>query len=155
EVPYWCWGYSFPWQGRKVVVPQGAPNLVCTTFVAGALLDAYEQGGNAQCLTMAASAAEYILNELYWDGGDTRAGFSYPLASLRNQIYNANFMAAALLVRVHKHTAEKKLLGPALKVARDSAAQQQADGSWFYGEADSQKWIDNFHTGYNLGALRS
>src|SRR5438067_7945912 len=34
---YWCWGYSFPWQTRTVLVPRGTPNLVCTTFVAGAL----------------------------------------------------------------------------------------------------------------------
>src|ERR1700730_17354111 len=40
---YWCWGYSFPWQTRTLVVPRGTPNLVCTTFVAGALLDAYQQ----------------------------------------------------------------------------------------------------------------
>ncbi|MGA6987590.1 MAG: hypothetical protein WBZ01_16160, partial [Terriglobales bacterium] len=25
---YWCWGYSFPWQTRTIVVPSGAPNLV-------------------------------------------------------------------------------------------------------------------------------
>ena len=39
---YWCWGYSFPWQTRRIVVARGAPNLVCTSFVANALLDAYE-----------------------------------------------------------------------------------------------------------------
>jgi hypothetical protein len=32
---------------------------------------------------------------------------------------------------------------------------QHPDGSWSYGEAPSQRWIDNFHTGYNLCALRS
>src|SRR5581483_1792083 len=41
--PYWCWGYSFPWQTRTVLVPRWAPNLVCTYFVANALLDAYKQ----------------------------------------------------------------------------------------------------------------
>src|SRR2546423_127813 len=56
---YWCWGYSFPWQTRGRVVPRGAPNLVCTAFVASALLDAYEQRGDARCLQMATSAAEY------------------------------------------------------------------------------------------------
>src|SRR5260370_28460275 len=30
---YWCWGYSFPWQTRTVIVPSGTPNLVCTAFV--------------------------------------------------------------------------------------------------------------------------
>src|SRR5690348_16500762 len=36
-LPYWCWGYSFPWQTRTIIVPAGAPNLVCTCFVASAL----------------------------------------------------------------------------------------------------------------------
>jgi hypothetical protein len=155
ETPYWCWGYSFPWQGRKVVVSKGAPNLVCTTFVAGALLDLYRQRHESKCLTMAVSAADYLLDELYWSSDGVNAGFSYPLAALRNQIHNANFLAAALLARVYENTGEERFLAPALKVARYSAAQQQADGSWFYGEAESQKWIDNFHTGYNLCALRA
>jgi hypothetical protein len=34
-------------------------------------------------------------------------------------------------------------------------SKQHSDGAWFYSEAPSQHWIDNFHTGYNLGALRS
>src|SRR5438874_5834447 len=85
KVPYWCWGYSFPWQTRTFLVPRGAPNLVCTTFVANALLDAYEQRQESRYLTMALSAAEYIKDELYWTEGSSVAGFSYPLASLRAQ----------------------------------------------------------------------
>lgn len=157
-VPYWSWGYSFPWQGRMMAapVPKGAPNLVCTSFVASALLDAYEQRQEPRCLSMAVSAAEYILDELYWtEDNSLVAGFSYPLPSVRNQTYNANFLAAALLCRVYQHTREDKFLGPALKAARYSAAKQHADGSWYYGEAPSQKWIDNFHTGYNLCALQA
>jgi hypothetical protein len=155
NTPYWCWGYNFPWQGRTILVPKGAPNLVCTVFVANALLDVYETNHNSRCLTMATSAAEYILNELYWTEGDVSAGFSYPLPSMRGGVHNANFLGAALLCRIYKHSGEKKLLDPALKVARYSAAQQHADGSWDYGEAYSQRWVDNFHTGYNLCALRS
>lgn len=154
-VSYWCWGYSFPWQTRTIVVPAWHPNLVCTTFVADALLDAYEQRPNSQCLRMAVSAAEYILNELYWTDESSVAGFGYPLPSVRNQVHNANLLAAALLCRVYKHTGEEKFFGPAMKVARYSATKQQEDGSWYYGEAPSQRWIDNFHTGYNLCALRS
>ena len=152
---YWCWGYSFPWQTRTIVVPAGAPNLVCTTFVANALLDRYEQSQDSACLNMAVSAAEYILNELYWFGGGSAAGFSYPQPSLRLEVHNANFLAAALLCRIYKHTGEKKFVAPALRVARYSASKQNANGSWWYGEELSQRWIDNFHTGYNLCALRS
>src|SRR6266481_3385300 len=154
-VPYWCWGYSFPWQTRTIVVPTGAPNLVCTTFVGNALLDAYEQRQERRCLSMAMNTAEYILDELYWTDGKSVAGFSYPLPHLRNQVPNANFLGAAFLCRVHKHTGEQKFIAPALRVARYAAAKQRADGSWVYGESQSQRWIDNFHTGYNLCALQT
>lgn len=157
-VSFSCWGYSFPWQARLMTDPvaKGAPNLVCTTFVADALLDAYAYTRKARCLEMASSAAEYILNELYWTKENSAvAGFAYPLPSVRSNTYNANFLAAALLCRVSHYTGDDKFLKPALKAARFSAAQQNADGSWYYGEAPSQKWIDNFHTGYNLCALRA
>jgi hypothetical protein len=152
--PYWCWGYSFPWQTRTIVVPCGTPNLVCTTFVAGALLDLYEQNLGQHYLNMAVSSAEYILDHLYWAEGSSVAGFSYPLPSLRVQVYNANFLASALFCRLYKHTGEKTFLGRALRVARYSAAQQHDDGSWPYGDADTQQWIDNFHTGFNLCAMQ-
>jgi hypothetical protein len=155
QTPYWCWGYSFPWQTRTIIVPRGTPNLVCTTFVANALVDLYEQGGGPECLTIAVSAAEYIFNELYWEeAGSATAGFGYPLKSLRSRIHNANLLAAALFSRIYKHTGEAKFVATALRAARYSAAQQHDDGSWYYGEDTTQQWIDNFHTGYNLIALQ-
>ncbi|HWY53291.1 MAG TPA: hypothetical protein VNZ03_02445 [Terriglobales bacterium] len=155
SVPYWCWGYNFPWQTRTELVPRWAPNLVCTSFAASALLDAYEQQPDPRYLSMAVSAAEYILNELYWTNGNGVHGFGYPLPHLRSQVHNANFLGASLFCRVHRHTGEKKFLAPALSVARYSAAQQHADGGWDYGEGRKQRWIDNFHTGFNLSALRT
>jgi len=154
DMPYSCWGYSFPWQTRTVLVRQFAPNLVCTAFVAGALLDAYEQGQDSRCLEMAVSAADYIIDELYWTDGESCAGFAYPLPTQRQRIPNANFLASALLSRVYRYTGDKEYLEPALRAARYSATRQRADGGWDYGEARPQRWIDNFHTGYNLCALR-
>lgn len=207
---YYCWGYSFPWQGREVLVPRGTPNLVCTVFVANALLDLYElsrsscdsidqlasdsspspsrepylqpststvsdsfassrEGGVPltsseaslsreaylqHCFDMALSAAEYILNELYWED-DEAIGFSYPLPSIRAEVHNANFLAAALLCRIYRHSGNEEFLEPALKAVRYSAAKQNTDGSWYYGEHPTQHWIDNFHTGYNLCAIQS
>ena len=155
EMPYWCWGYSFPWQGRTVLAPRSAPNLVCTVFVANALLDAYEANRDAENLRIATSAADYILNELYWTKGDSIAGFSYPVPTLQVQVHNANFLGAALFCRIYKYSKEERFLEPAMKAARCSAAQQQADGSWDYGELSTQRWIDNFHTGFNLCALKT
>jgi hypothetical protein len=153
--PYWCWGYSFPWQTRTLIVPQGAPNLVCTAFVVNALLDLYEQRQWPESLEMAVSGAEYILNELYWTDGGSRAGLAYPVPSMKFQVHNANLLGAALFSRIHRLTGDTRFLGPALTVARYSAAAQREDGSWSYGEGTNQQWIDNFHTGYNLCALRT
>ncbi len=150
---YWSWGYSFPWQTRTIYVPRWEPNLVCTYFVASALLDVYEHNQDMRCLTMAVSSAEYFLNELYWCDGKSEAGFAYPLPSDRSQVYNANFLSGAFLCRVYWHTGEKKFLEPALRVARCAASQQYPDGSWDY--EPSVKWKDNFHTGFNLMALRA
>ena len=83
------------------------------------------------------------------------AGFSYPLPTMRQQIHNANFLAAALFCRIARLLGEKKFLAPAMKAARFSAGCQRADGGWMYGELAVHQWIDNFHTGYNLDALRS
>ncbi len=152
---YWCWGYSFPWQTRTIIVPFGAPNLVCTTFVANALLDAYEKSGESRYLNAAISGAKYIINELYWTDGNSTACFSYPLPSVRARVHNANFLAAAILARIYKVTGDDKFVEPAMRAARYSAGRQHEDGSWDYGEAQTQKWADNFHTGYNLCALRS
>ena len=153
--PYWCWGYSFPWQTRTVVVPRGAPNLVCTSFVANALFDAYEHRGDLRCLSMAVSAAEYFAQELFWTEGSSVAGFSYPTPSIRVRIHNSNFLGAAVCCRAHAYTGERRLIDAALRVARYSATQQNEDGSWYYGEHSTQQWIDNFHTGFNLCALRA
>jgi hypothetical protein len=150
---YWCWGYSFPWQTRTRVVPRGTPNLVCTTFAASALLDAYDELGDPRLLQMAVSAASYIVSALYREEG-TAAGFTYPLPSMSITVHNANLLGAALLCRVHRLTGDATLLAPALKAARYSASRQRSDGSWVYGEAETQQWVDNFHTGYNLCALQ-
>lgn len=152
---HWCWGYSFPWQTRTYLVPKWSPNLVSTAFVANALLDVYEQKPEAHYLDMALGAGDYVLNELYWEENPSLAGFSYPLPGLRTRVHNVNFLGAALLCRLYKHCGRKEYLGPALKVTRWSVDHQHTNGSWDYGELTSQRWVDNFHTGYNLCALKS
>ncbi len=147
------WGYSFPWQTRTVLVPRGAPNLVCTVFAANALLDAFELLGAEKYLQAAASAARYVSDGLYWENGPT-AGFSYPTRTVRTPVHNANLLGSALWCRVARYTGQSSLMDRALKVARYTVSKQRPDGSWLYGEASNQGWIDNFHTGFNLSALR-
>jgi len=153
EGNYSGWGYSFPWQTRTILVPRGAPNLVCTVFVADALLDACDDLGSRGCLEMGAVAVDYISKELYWSD-EKSAGFCYPRPGLREHIYNADLLGAALLARMAEVSGHKKYLEQALAVARYAASCQNEDGSWYYGEKPESRWIDNFHTGYNLIALK-
>jgi hypothetical protein len=108
NTPYWCWGYCFPWQTRSPLVPIWSPNLVCTVFVANALLDAFDSQADPLCYDMAYSAAEYLLKELYWEDEST-ACFCYPTPSSRTRVHNANFLGAALLCRIYRYSGEDRL----------------------------------------------
>ncbi len=151
---FWCWGYSFPWQARAKLIPAGTANLVCTLFVAEALLDLFEFSDNEHYLQMAVGAADFIVQQLYWTEGAV-CSFAYPFPTSRTPIHNANLLAAAFLCRVSKLAGEEKYVAPALNAARYSVNRQVNDGSWLYGESDIYRWVDNFHTGYNLCGLRN
>ena len=148
-----CWGYNFDWQTKGPLVPKGSPNIICSTFAADSLLDAYKRSGESRYLQAATSVAEFILDVLFRRIDDFQACLSYtPLG--RDEIHNANLLGAALLCRVGRASGRGEFLRPALDAARYSVRRQHDDGAWAYGEAPSQRWIDNFHTGYNLTALR-
>jgi hypothetical protein len=69
-----------------------------------------------------------------------RNGWITYIAGSDTQVHNINMIGAALLGRQD--------------CMEFSVKRQRPDGSWWYGEAENQHWIDNFHTGYNLIALR-
>jgi len=150
---YSCWGYNFDWQTRGELVPKGSPNIICSTFAANALLDACEQSRKSLWLDTAVSAADFILDVLFWRDRGSIACFSYTTFG-RSEIHNANLLGAALLCRISLLTGRKIFLEPAHDAARYSVGKQHKDGSWEYSESPSQRWIDNFHTGFNLVALR-
>ena len=151
--PYTCWGYSFDWQTRGYLVPEGSPNIICTTFAGNALLDAWEAYQRTDCLEHAVSASHFLVERLCDEMYDAEACFNYtPITQSR--IHNANLLGAAYVARVSAAVGDKSALGLVQRAARYSVRKQAADGSWPYGEASTQQWIDNFHTGYNLCALQ-
>jgi len=147
-----AWGYNFDWQSRAFFVPRNTPSIVCTSFVANALLDAYEVLGNEKYLMVARSACDFILTDLNRTEDGDSICFSYtPLD--RTQVHNANLLGAALLARVYSKTGEAVLRDYAIQAARFSIKHQRQDGSWLYGTLPFHNWIDNFHTGFNLVSL--
>jgi len=158
------WGYNFDWQNLTEMTPYGTPNIICTTFAGNALLDTYEYNADPRFLHMAVCAARFLQDRLYVEINDSEAFFMYTpeyLSDYLNQkmlipIHNANLLGAAFVIRIARETNNKEILMQALKAARFSAKCQHEDGSWDYGECDrpSKRWKDNFHTGFNLCALR-
>ncbi len=150
--PRSCWGYNFDWQTRTYLVPRGTPNIICTTFAANALLDAYDQFGDPVWLKAAQSAGEFLLEGLNITREAETLCFSYtPLDHSR--IHNASLLGAALLARLHTHNPSDTFKSAAIAATRYAIARQRPVGSWPYGETSKQQWIDSFHTGYNLMAL--
>lgn len=153
DTPFFCWGYNFDWQSRAFFLPKFVPNIICTTFAGNALLDVYDKFADSAHLDMAISAGNFLLKGLNVTRTDDESCFSYtPLD--HGQVHNANLLGAAFLSRLYSLTQEKNFLEPAKSAVRYSIRRQNADGSWPYGEDKTQRWIDNFHTGYNLVALK-
>lgn len=150
---FYCWGYNFDWQYRDGFLRKFVPNIICTTFAANALLDLYEKSQKPEYFDMAVSAGRFLLSGLNITRDDSGICFSYTPFDY-GQVHNANLLGAAFLARLYSITGEKSFLDFALQAVKFSVSRQSADGSWPYGEHKKQRWVDNFHTGYNLVALK-
>jgi hypothetical protein len=148
-----AWGYNFDWQSRNFFAPRGTPTIVPTAFAARAFSEAFETFQDPQYLEVARSVCDFILTDLNRpiDSQDELC-FSYT-PNDKTQIFNASLFAAETLAVVAKHTGETDLCEFATRAARFVIKRQKSDGSWAYGVAASQQWIDNFHTAYVLSSL--
>ena len=148
-----AWGYNFPWQNRFQCLPRYTPTIVNSAFAGHALLDYYELTADQQALDMAMSIPDFMLKDLNRKiEGDTFC-FSYTPQD-KNFVHNANMLGASLLARLASKYNRPELLAPALQSLAYSMKYQHEDGSWFYAETSAQSWIDSFHTGFNLEALK-
>lgn len=148
-----CWGYNFDWQARAFFQPKYTPTVVATTFIAEALLEAYQITKNQLYLETAISSSKFILNDLnksFDEQGDFTVSYS-PLDS--TQVFNAGLLGAKLLSLIYRETKDESLFQNARKIVSYVCKKQNQDGSWAYGTLPYHQWIDNFHTGYNLECI--
>ena len=149
-----CWGYNFDWQSRAFFAPRGTPNVVCTVFAAQAYLDWFEASQNEQALDAAKSSARFLLDAL--NRTESPEGFCFSYTPLDNsRVHNVNLLAAELLARLYSIERSDEYLEAASRSTSYTISRQRLDGSWPYGEARSQQWIDNFHTGFILVSLKN
>jgi hypothetical protein len=147
------WGYHFDVQTRVFFYPRGAPNTIATAFAGASLLDAYERTGDEALLGEAVGAGEFFLRHVPQTPAASGAYFGY-LAGDRTPIHNANVLACALLARAGTHARRDDFLQAADAGVAYTLAHQEPDGSWPYGAEPHLRWVDGFHTGYVLNALR-
>jgi len=148
-----AWGYNFDWQSWTFLRPAGTPTIVNTSFIGHALLDCYELTGRRRALDMAISIKDFILGDLHRTCLNGTFCFSYTPVDTE-AVHNANLLGVSILARLTRHCDDDRLK-PAVAASLDySMGCQREDGSWFYAETDLQSWIDSFHTGFNLQAIR-
>jgi hypothetical protein len=148
-----CWGYDWDYVSlRGTQLKAFGPNCIATYFCASALLDVHEAFGDAEALAMAQSAGEFIVSRLNRTiDTPEHLCFSYTPED-HTKIFNNSVLAGSLLARLAER-ANESYLPMAKRTLQYLADRQQPDGSWAYGERRIQKWVDSFHTGYNLLAL--
>ena len=156
RLPDWeeaCWSYPFDIQTRVFFYPKTDPNTIATSFAAMALLDAFEATGEERLLELARSTARFLVAHVPQTADPPGARFGY-LVGDRSPIHNANTHVCALLARLVAHGDEqyREALREGLTWTLE---RQRPDGSWPYGERPDLDWVDNFHTGYVLDALRT
>ncbi len=145
-----CWGYNFPWQARAFYVPAGKPNMITTCYVARALFGLADVSGNHQYQDAAIDAGRFI-GSLFMQQNE-RAHFVY-IPGETAFIHNASLWGAAVASQAAVLADDKALLDKARRAVEQSVKEQASDGSWVYGERSHHRFIDGFHTGYNLEAI--
>lgn len=151
---HFCWGYDWHYVSlRGARLPARSPNAVSTVFCAQGLLDYAENFLDAEALTMAFSAAQWLVSRLQHSVEDDRRLCLSYTPSDKTQIFNSSALIGGLLARIdqirglHEHEVQAR------KIMQFLADGQRPEGSWTYGTSRLQQWIDSFHTGYNLCAL--
>lgn len=151
---HYCWGKLFDFASRGGRYGKFEPITVWTSLIGQAFLDAYEVIGSTEYLEIASSICEWILK---LPRNHTGSGSCLNYTAFGDgdcTIHNQSMLAAAMLSSTAKYNGNSEYL----KVARDAitytCTRQLPDGSWFYGEDPKYHWVDNFHTAYNLDALK-
>jgi rhamnogalacturonyl hydrolase YesR len=150
---HYSWGKLFDFASRGGIYKAFEPILIWTALIGHAFLEGYEVLRESRYLHVADSVCRWIVN---LPRNQTESGFcmGYHNHDTKATIHNSNMVGAAVLARTGRHTGNQEYLEVAKKAMRYSCAKQLPNGSWYYGEAPTYHWIDNFHTGYNLEALK-
>jgi len=146
------WGNHFVYASRGGFIPKYEPTIVWTGLIGQAFLEAYELFRIEKHREIIEEIAEWII-ALPREVTDKGVCLSYTMIK-QGSIHNSNMIGAAFLAGAGKVTGKKEYFDVAQQAMKYSCARQLSDGAWYYGEAPKFRWIDVFHTGYNLDSLK-
>jgi hypothetical protein len=151
------WGYDFPWQSRAFYCPAFSPNIQSTIICAHAFYeladsDLPDAGQKKDMRRICRQAnAHLIENLLLFEDRDI--AFLRYIPQDKSIVINIQAQAAWSLLRAYLLTQERRFFELTSKLIRFVESKQNDNGSWYYGQAPYQRFIDNFHTGFILEAL--
>jgi polysaccharide biosynthesis protein VpsJ len=149
------WGYNFDWQSRAFYVPEGTPNLVTSVYVGRALLAYHEQFDDRDALRLALAITDFILSEMIKFENSHHVCYNY-IPGKDTEVHNANLLGASHLARTLPYLPEAKradVREKILKSVRFSISDIRGNGAWPYGTESFHRWVDNFHTAFNIECL--
>lgn len=148
-----CWGNHFDYQSRSFYLPKGVPTVVWTSLIGHAFLDGYDHFQKDCYLQIAISACDHILHDLEAIPDGEGTCISYIPGQI-SQVHNANTLGGSLLARTYSHTRTEPYRALAKRAMQYTAQHQRPDASWYYGEKENLRWVDNFHTAYVLDCFK-
>lgn len=146
------WGYNFDWQARAFYVPIGVPNVVTSVYVGFALIEYYKLFNDNDVLEMAKQVSDFILNEMIMFEDENNLCFRY-IPEKDAEVHNANLLAASFLSTIEKYLPSDEVKNKIKKSLNFSISDINEDGSWAYGTKPFHRWVDNFHTAFNIECL--
>jgi len=150
----YSWGKTHDFSIRGDRQEKFEPITIWTSLIGFAFIEAYELTQDKKYIEVVESICNWIL-DIPRNRIASGLCLNYTAEGKGDcVIHNQSMVGAAMLAKTYKHTGNKEYLEISSEAMRYSCTRQQPDGSWFYGDAPKWRWIDNFHTAYNLDALK-
>ncbi len=150
----YCWGYDWDFVSlRGPRLPAFAPNCIASYFCGTAMMEMHKVFADSEALEIAESVARFLTTRLHRSFESAEeVCFSYT-PSDKTLIYNSSALTAVFLARIGSLRENQEYLSLAHKAMVFLQRSQLESGGWYYGRLRRQRWIDGFHTSYNVCAL--
>jgi hypothetical protein len=143
------WGNAFDFASRGGLIPRDSPTIVWTAHIAEAFDLAYFVTKKPEYLNALEQSAGFIISALERHEDERGICLAYAPGS-PVLVFNSNLLGAVTLLRWWRHSGDSACFDLARRAISWTVTQINPDGSWYYGVGPQYRWIDNFHTAYNI-----